>query len=106
MSRFIEVDSRTGSSQPKHFKATLFRSSRLMLGLNCLDPGQSQRVHTHGDQDKFYFVVEGEGTFTVGEHTRRARAGTLVWAPAGEAHGVENAADGRLVLLMGMAPPP
>ena len=27
-------------------KATLFQSTRLLLGLNCLEPGVEQRVHT------------------------------------------------------------
>lgn len=106
MSRFIEVASHQGRSEPKHYKTTLARSSRLMLGLNCLEPGQVQRVHTHDGQDKFYFVVQGRGTFTVGDETRTAGPGTVVWAPATEPHGVENQGDERLVLLMGMAPPP
>jgi len=52
---------RVGSNPDKQFKATLFQSGRLMLGLNCLEPGQSQHAHTHADQDKFYFVAEGTG---------------------------------------------
>lgn len=106
MDHFIDIRTRTGRSDPKHHKATLVRSPRLMLGVNCLEPGQAQRVHTHGGQDKFYFVVEGEGTFTIGEEVRAVGPGTVVWAPAEMEHGVENHGDGRLTLFMGMAPPP
>jgi hypothetical protein len=57
MSNFIDYRDRVGSNPDKQFKATLFQSGRLMLGLNCLEPGQSQHAHTHADQDKFYFVA-------------------------------------------------
>jgi mannose-6-phosphate isomerase-like protein (cupin superfamily) len=106
MDHFLDIRTRTGRSDPKHFKATLVRSPRLMLGVNCLEPGQVQRVHTHAGQDKFYFVMEGEGTFTIGEEMRVVGPGTVVWAPAEMEHGVENHGEDRLTLFMGMAPPP
>ena len=93
-----------GSSPDKHYKSTLFRSDRLMVGLNCLSPGQQQHAHTHEHQDKFYFVVEGVGHFVVGDQRQRAETGMVVWAPAGVTHGVTNAGQARLVLLVGIAP--
>ena len=77
-----------------------------MIGLNCLEPGQVQRPHVHDDQDKFYYVVEGEGRFWLGEAQASAATGEVVWAPAGQRHGVENQGDGRLTLLVGIAPAP
>ena len=56
-------------------KATLFQSTRLLLGLNCLEPGVEQRVHTHEGQDKFYHVLEGRGEFTVGDEVREQFGG-------------------------------
>lgn len=106
MTNFADYQSHIGSDPDKFFKSTLFDSERLLLGLNCLDPGQTQKTHTHASQDKFYFVVEGEGTFVVGEETRPCGAGHTIWAPAGVEHGVTNNASGRLVLLVGMAPAP
>jgi quercetin dioxygenase-like cupin family protein len=96
----------TGSRAEKHFKATLFQEESLLLGINCLDPGQAQHVHSHADQAKFYYVVEGRGWFTVGDDEFAAEVGEVVWAGAGVPHGVENRADGRLTLLMGIAPSP
>lgn len=106
MSVFEDYRVHTGSSPRKFFKATLFQSERLLLGLNCLEPGQEQHVHTHDGQDKFYFVVEGTGHFTVGDETREAGEGWTVWAPAGVPHGVANGGGRRLVLLVGIAPAP
>jgi quercetin dioxygenase-like cupin family protein len=104
MSNFLDYREHTGSNPDKFFKSTLAESARLLLGLNCLEPGQTQAAHTHADQDKFYFVVEGEGEFTVSGETRAAGAGVTVWAPAGAPHGVANRGRARLVLLVGIAP--
>ena len=106
MSNFVDYRDRVGSNPDKQFKATLFQSGRLMLGLNCLEPGQSQHTHTHADQDKFYVVAEGTGEFVVGDETRRAGEGMVVWAPAGVTHGVTNTGSKRLVLIVGIAPFP
>lgn len=106
MSNFAPYRSFVGSSPDKHYKATMFRSDALMLGLNCLSPGQSQHAHVHDVQDKFYFVVEGTGDFTVGDERQQAGPGMVVWAPAGVSHGVDNHGADRLVLLVGMSPAP
>ena len=106
MSNLTHYGDHVGANPDKQFKATLFQSTRLMLGLNCLEPGQAQHAHTHDGQDKFYFVVEGTGAFVVGDETRQAGEGMIIWAPAGVTHGVTNTGDRRLVLLVGIAPAP
>jgi mannose-6-phosphate isomerase-like protein (cupin superfamily) len=95
-----------GASEARHFKDTLFRSDRLLLGVNCLEPGQSQEVHVHADQDKAYIVEEGLGVFTVATERREVGRGGVVWAPAGVPHGVTNEGAERLVLLVAIAPAP
>jgi quercetin dioxygenase-like cupin family protein len=86
-------------------KIDCFRSTRMLVGLNCFEPGQSQRVHTHTGADKFYFVVSGKARFIVGTRAFDAAAGDLVAAPEGVPHGVELALE-RTVLLVGIAPAP
>jgi mannose-6-phosphate isomerase-like protein (cupin superfamily) len=95
-----------GRRDDKEFKATLYESARLLLGVNCLEPGQAQKVHEHAGQDKFYAVQEGIGRFTVGTETFDAGPGDVVWAPAGIPHGVENRGRARLAILVGIAPSP
>jgi mannose-6-phosphate isomerase-like protein (cupin superfamily) len=106
MQTFADYRDHVGALPDKQFKSTLFRSPRLMLGLNCLSPGQEQTLHEHDGQDKFYFVVEGQGAFVVGGESRAAGPGHVVWAPAGVPHGVRNDTNERLVLLIGIAPFP
>lgn len=103
---FMDYKEKVDFSIEKFCKTTLFKSERLMLGLNCLLPSQVQKIHDHADQDKFYYVLEGEGFFTVGEQERVVSPGTMVWAPAGVAHGVANKSNRPLVILMGIAPSP
>jgi quercetin dioxygenase-like cupin family protein len=88
----------------KATKADLFSGNHLFLGLNCFEPGQSQRIHAHDDADKFYFLVSGKARMAVGEETCDVSAGTVVWAPAGMPHGVVEAIE-RTVMLVGMAGP-
>ncbi len=95
-----------GSRADKFYKSTLFRSDALLLGLNCLEPGQVQAPHDHEGQDKFYYVVEGQGLFQLGAQTIGAQAGDVVWAPSGVLHGVRNESGARLTLLVGIAPAP
>ena len=47
----------------------------------------------------------GRARLTVGDDTRDAGAGTLIWAPAVVPHGVADALE-RTVLLVAIAPPP
>jgi quercetin dioxygenase-like cupin family protein len=106
MSSFKDYREYTGARPDKFYKATLFQGQMLMVGLNCLEPGQTQAVHDHADQDKMYLVLEGVGRFTVGDTVREAGAGVVVWAEAGVPHGVENTGSTRLTVLVCMAPPP
>ena len=100
------VEDFVGVGTEKFYKTTLFRGDALLLGLNCLEPGQVQQPHTHEDQDKFYFVVAGNGRFWIGDERIEAGVGEVVWAPAGVLHGVANEGNGRLTLFMGIAPAP
>lgn len=96
----------TGTRPDKFFKTTLFHTDALLLGVNCLEPGQIQQPHDHADQDKFYYVIEGEGRFWLGDERVSAETGQVVWAAAGVIHGVANESDQRLTLLVGIAPGP
>ncbi|SRR5436189_2927569 len=104
MHHIIDWREHTGSNPEKFFKSTLWQSEHLMIGLNCLEPDQIQKVHAHQGADKVYFVLEGRGRFTIGESEYEAGAGMLILAPAGIPHGVVNTGTERLSLLVAMAP--
>jgi quercetin dioxygenase-like cupin family protein len=87
-------------------KVNLFESPHFFCDLYCLRQGQSQKVHAHPVGDKFYYALHGEGTVTVGEETRKLRAGEIVLAPQGVAHGIANESAADFVCLVVMAPHP
>src|SRR5216117_3197545 len=68
-------------SGTKMTKLDCFRSDRLLVGLNCFEPGQGQKVHAHDGADKFYFVVAGKASFILGNRTIDAQSGDLLLAP-------------------------
>jgi quercetin dioxygenase-like cupin family protein len=106
MSNFLNWKEHAGSQAEKFYKTTLSRGEHMLVGLNCLEPGQKQDTHAHAGSDKFYFVLEGSGTFTVGDEEKESAEGSLVFAPAGVPHGVVNNSRTRLSLLVAIAPGP
>lgn len=86
-------------------KEDLIHGQQLFVGLNCFEPGQSQPSHTHAGADKFYYVLTGRAKATVGDESQAVEAGTLIWAPAGVAHGISEVVE-QTVMLVAIAPPP
>jgi len=93
-------------SEEKMKKNALFDSPHLFYDAYCLLPGQSQKVHAHEGSDKVYYVLRGEGRFTVGEEEQNLGEGNAVIARAGDPHGVSNETRENLVVLVTMAPRP
>ena len=104
MSHFLNWRDYEGSNPEKFHKATLWQGEHVMIGLNCLEPGQTQSTHAHTGADKFYFVLSGSGSFIVGEEEQTVASGAVVVAPAGVPHGVTNSGAERLSLLVAIAP--
>ena len=100
------VRSEISFSEEKMKKNSLFDSPYLFYDAYCLLPGQAQKVHAHEGSDKIYYVLEGTGSFTVGDEEEALGEGHAVIARAGVPHGVRNATDQNLVLLVTMAPRP
>ena len=84
----------------------MFDSTKYFCDLYCLKPGQDQRIHSHSESDKIYFVLRARGMFHIGGEERELGAGDAVAAMPGEPHGVRNAAEQDLVLLVFMTPRP
>ena len=103
---FLDTSSFRRFAADKMQKVNLFETSQMFCDVYCLEPGQAQKVHTHAGATKFYYVIEGEGTVTIGDDTRTLGPGDIAWSAPDEPHGVENRAEGRLVLLVSMAPNP
>ena len=87
-------------------KATLFESERILVGLNCFEPGQQHALHAHSGMDKVYQVLSGSGVFLLEDREIPMQPGGMLVAPEGVSHGVRNSGDEKLVLLAILAPSP
>ena len=87
-------------------KSTIFRSERVLVGLNAFEPGQEHRLHAHEGMDKIYHVLEGRGVFVLEDRELEMEAGMMLVAPEGVPHGIRNTSDQRLLVLAILAPAP
>ena len=86
-------------------KEDLIEGKSLFVGLNCLEPGQSQPIHSHPGAEKFYYVLTGRAKVTVAGESQVVEAGTLIWAPADAPHGISEVVE-QTVMLVAISPPP
>lgn len=93
-------------SGAKMKKNNIFQTGRFFFDLYCFEPGQEQKGHVHGEQDKVYLVLDGQGMFQVGTDKQVLGPGQGTIAPAGEPHGVLNHTKARLKVLVFVAPNP
>ncbi len=93
-------------SSEKMKKNNIFQTDRFFCDVFCFEPGQEQKGHIHGEQDKVYLVLEGQGIFQVGDEKQVLEVGQGTMAPAGEEHSVKNHTSRRLMVLVFVAPNP
>lgn len=87
-------------------KTTLFQSERMLVGLNCFEPGQEHKLHAHEGMDKMYQVLEGSGLFLLKQEELPMEAGNMLIAPSGVPHGIRNTGKKNLLVLAVLAPSP
>ena len=104
--KVIKLSDHEQFSSEKMKKNNLFQTPRFFCDVYCFEPGQEQKGHVHGEQDKIYLVMEGQGTFKVGSEEQVLGPGQGTMAPAGDEHGVLNHTNQRLKILVFVAPNP
>jgi quercetin dioxygenase-like cupin family protein len=79
-------------------RSDLVRSAQLHLELLCFEAGQRD-AEVSAEHDRVYQVLEGEMIVRAAQGDTRVGKGTLLSVPAGEAHVLENAGGGLLVVM-------
>ena len=102
----VRIEDHVKFDESRMAKIALATTSRCQLDLYCVAPGQLQRPHTHADQDKIYYVLEGRGRFTLGKEMVALTAGEALVARAGVEHGLVNDGTDPLLVLVVVTPPP
>ena len=102
----VRIEDHVKFDEARMAKIALATTGRCQLDLYCVAPGQSQRPHTHGDQDKIYIVLEGSGRFSLGGKEERLGTGEALVAEAGIEHGLFNDGNEPMLILVVVTPPP
>ena len=84
-------------SNEKASKIVLTECNHARTTLWCLKPGQHIHPHVHAG-DHVWVILEGEGNFLGDEQEKRpVKPGTILSAPAGISHGIENTGEEGLI---------
>jgi len=95
---FWDYKEKVAFSQEKAGKVALAETPHSRTTLWCLLPGQHIHPHEHKG-DHIWIVLEGEGTFLGDGGPRPVAPGTVLVAPQGKAHGIENSGREGLVFV-------
>ena len=81
------------TSQSQHLTTTLVE----------IEPGGTQRIHSH-IPEQIYFILEGSGSMTVGSESEQVGPGDCVFIPSSSDHGLINDGDSTLRYFSASAP--
>ncbi len=92
------------SHDPDILKRVFVRKGQLpkvtQISQTEFQPGQRTQAHAHPDMYEFYYVLEGEASFTVDERELRVGANSTVLVEPGETHTVANPGKELLKILV------
>ena len=79
-------------------------SENLWVGLSEVDPGSASNAHSHERNEEVFYVVSGEGYIAVGDERQAVSAGSVVVAPPGKSHQLQNPGIETLKVICSAAP--
>lgn len=79
----------TEFSNAQRVKKDIYRTKMFNVVLVCLETGQEIPPRPE-PYDVCFYVIDGQGTFTVGDDEAELKAGSMVFAPADVARGIRS----------------
>jgi mannose-6-phosphate isomerase-like protein (cupin superfamily) len=101
---FQTIAEATRFSAEKYQKINLFETEQTAMDVYCLQPGQSQKLHSHKGTDKYYLVWEGRATVQIGQAVRELGPGEAALARPGVDHSISNQGREPVVAIVFQAP--
>lgn len=95
---FWDYKEKVTFDKEKPGKALLKETPDSRTTLWCLLPGQHIHPHEH-EGDHIWIVLEGSGTFLGDGGPKAVAPGTILVAPQGQAHGIDNNGKEGLVFV-------
>gem|GEM_PF-1710989 len=71
----------------------------LTLIQDNLKPGFDLGLHLHRTHTEIFYILDGEVEFTIGEKPVTARAGSVVYLPAGMPHAATSSTGGKMLMF-------
>jgi mannose-6-phosphate isomerase-like protein (cupin superfamily) len=78
-------------------------SEKLTTTIVEMQAGGIQRVHSH-EPEQMYYILEGVGIITVGDETRKVKAGDCVFFSSFTPHGLQNTGEAILKYFSAASP--
>ncbi|MBU1276303.1 MAG: cupin domain-containing protein [Proteobacteria bacterium] len=71
-----------------------------------IEPGGTAEEHVHQDMEQAFYVLGGEGLFTLEQQAHRLAKGGLIFVPPKVPHSIVSTGEVSLQMLIIMSPPP
>ena len=84
---FIDPSTLPHAEPKPGWHGRFFHSEHMTFSYYEIDVGATLHAHSHPNEEVWH-IIEGEVDLTLGEETRRVRAGYAVVIPAGTTHAV------------------
>jgi mannose-6-phosphate isomerase-like protein (cupin superfamily) len=81
-------------------------TDKIVFNTYFLEPRQLLRLHMHPASDELFYIVEGQGQFTVGDDQVMVSSGSAIYGPTGVPHGLVNSSKSPIVMISVQAPKP
>src|ERR687885_573356 len=94
----LDVAAIRSEKGPAPWRVPLVGTDQLRWVLLAYPPGYRTVPHHHPHAVETFLVVDGRGTFEIGQEAYSATPGTLLWSPAGVQHTI-SATDGATDLV-------
>ena len=76
-------------SKTQRVKKDVYKTKTFNIVLVCLEMGQEIPPHLE-PYDACFYVIEGQGIFTIGDKQANLKEGAMIFAPADVARGIES----------------
>ena len=67
---------------------------------DIIPPGSTIGIHTHKNEEEYYYILSGKGTMTLNEQIIPVQQGDLAAVFPGGSHGIENPFEEELHILV------
>jgi quercetin dioxygenase-like cupin family protein len=90
---------------PLNFKVRSDQTNGSLTALeNVIPPGEGPPLHTHENEDEFWYLIEGDLRFKLGSEVHTAPQGSFVFVPRGTPHNFQNVGDQPARILVMFTP--